>query len=214
MLPSRLRHRVGAVSAATVPLAAAPVAVGESSVDPAVLAAVASAAAEGQRLRFAYLSSDGTRSRRVVEPGRLVTAGRRWYLVGYDTGHDDWRTFRVDRMTEPVATGQRFASRAPRDADPAEFAISKLYSMAPVYSAVVTLHLPVSRARDRVAGDLEALDSRRCRFTSRPDTLEWLASRLIMLGCEFDVHEPPELIDHLAAVAARVGRAADPGPGL
>ena len=168
VLPSRLRHRVGAVSAATVPLAAAPVAVGESSVDPAVLAAVASAAAEGQRVRFAYLSSDGTRSRRVVEPGRLVTAGRRWYLVGYDTGHDDWRTFRVDRMTEPVATGQRFASRAPRDADPAEFAISKLYSMAPVYSAVVTLHLPASRARDRVAGDPEALDSRRCRFTTGP----------------------------------------------
>lgn len=27
--------------------------------------------------------------------------------------------------------------------------------------------------------------------------------RLIMLGCEFDVHEPPALIDHPAAVAAR-----------
>ncbi len=213
VLPSRLRHRVGAVSAATVPLPAAAVAAGGSSVDPAVLAVVASASAAGQRLRFAYVSADGIRTRRLVEPGRLVTAGRRWYLVAYDTGHDDWRTFRVDRMTEPLVTGQRFASRTPGDADPAEFAIGKVYSMAPVYRAAVTLHLPASRARDRVAGDLEALDARSCRFTSEPDTLDWLASRLIMLGCEFDVHEPPELINHLAAVAARVGRATGPGNG-
>lgn len=116
-------------------------------------------------------------------------------------------------MTAPLVTGQRFVSRTPGDADPAEFAISKLYSKAPVYRAVVTLHLPAARARDRVAGDLEALDALSCRFTSEPDTLEWLSSRLIMLGCEFDVHEPPELLDHLAAVAARVGRATGRGPG-
>jgi len=89
VLPSRLRHRVGAISSATVPRPAAPrpaallPAAGAPSVDPVVLAAVASAAAEGQRLRFGYVSADGIRSRRRVEPGRLVTAGWRWYLVGY-----------------------------------------------------------------------------------------------------------------------------------
>jgi hypothetical protein len=29
-----------------------------------------------------------------------------------------------------------------------------------------------------------------------------------MLGADFEVHEPPELIAHLAALARRVGRAA------
>ena len=76
VLPSRLRRRVSAVSSATVPLV--PLVPEGPGVDPDVLALVASAAAEGQRLRFGYLSADGVRSRRRVEPCRLVTAGRRW----------------------------------------------------------------------------------------------------------------------------------------
>jgi len=66
VLPSRLRHRVGAVSSATVSLSAADA----PSVDPVVLATVASASADGQRLRFGYVSADGICSRRRVEPGR------------------------------------------------------------------------------------------------------------------------------------------------
>jgi predicted DNA-binding transcriptional regulator YafY len=199
VLPSRLRHRVGAISSATVPLPAADA----PGVDPAVLAAVASASAEGQRLRFGYVSADGVRSRRRVEPGRLITAGRRWYLVGYDNDQDDWRTFRVDRITEPVLTGQRFAARLPAGVDPAEFAMNKLYSTAPVIRAVVTVHRPDARAQALLAGwDLSG-----GRLTSPPDTVEWLAVRLLRLGCEFEVHSPPELIDHLAELAARAARA-------
>ncbi|WP_238454700.1 WYL domain-containing protein [Micromonospora sp. ATA51] len=37
--------------------------------------------------------------RRDVEPYRLVNWGRRWYLVAFDPERDDWRTFRVDRIT-------------------------------------------------------------------------------------------------------------------
>ena len=48
-----------------------------------------------------------------MEPGRLITAGRRWYLVGYDNDQDDWRTFHIDRITEPVPAGQRFTARLP-----------------------------------------------------------------------------------------------------
>ena len=45
----------------------------------------------------------GTASRatRLVEPNRLVTVGRRWYLVAWDVDRSDWRTFRVDRLTRP-----------------------------------------------------------------------------------------------------------------
>jgi predicted DNA-binding transcriptional regulator YafY len=205
VLPSRLRHRVGAVSSATVPLPAAD----GPSVDPAVLTAVASASAGEQRLRFAYRAADGSASRRRVEPGRLVTAGRRWYLVGYDNDADDWRTFRVDRITDPVLTGQRFAARLPGDADPAEFAASMLYATAPVYRAVATLQLPAGQVRERLgSGEVEATGEHSCRLSTAPDTLEWLAAQLIRLGCEFEVHEPPELIGHLTALAARVARAA------
>ena len=65
-----------------------------------------------ERLRFAYRAGDGAESRRLVEPYRLVSArGSRWYLVAYDLEREDWRTFRVDRVSEPFATGARFAPR-------------------------------------------------------------------------------------------------------
>jgi hypothetical protein len=54
--------------------------------------------------------------------------------------------------------------------------------------------------------ELSAVDEQGGRLTSPPDTVEWLAARLIRLGCEFEVHSPPELIDHLAELAARVAR--------
>jgi predicted DNA-binding transcriptional regulator YafY len=144
-----------------------------------------------------------------VEPCRLVTAGRRWYLVGYDNDQDDWRTFRVDRITEPFLTGQRFAARLPEDTDPAEFARDKLYSTAPVFRAEITVHLADALVRELLPGwEPGGADS---RLTSPPDTVPWLASRLLGLGCEFEVHAPPELIGYLTEVAARASRATSSG---
>ncbi|MFI1186989.1 helix-turn-helix transcriptional regulator [Streptomyces californicus] len=107
VLPSRLRHRVSALQNATVALTRGD----GSTIDPQTLTTLASAATGRERLRFGYRSGDGTPSKRLVEPYRLVSAGQRWYLVAYDLGREDWRTFRVDRVGEPYATGARFAPR-------------------------------------------------------------------------------------------------------
>ena len=144
-----------------------------------------------------------------MEPCRLVTAGRRWYLVGYDNDQDDWRTFRVDRITEPFLTGQRFAARLPEDIDPAEFARNKLYSTAPVFRAEVTVHLADALVRELLPGWEPGRSDG--RLTSPPDTVPWLASRLLGLGCEFEVHAPPELISYLTEMAARASRATGSG---
>ena len=40
------------------------------------------------------------------------------------------------------------------------------------------------------------------------DDLAWLALRVAMLGVDFEVREPPELIEHLQAIADRLSRAA------
>ena len=60
------------------------------------------------------------------------------------------------------------------------------------------------------AGTVEEVDEDRCRLHSRADSLEWLAVRLVTLGCDFEVHEPPELADHLRTLASRAARAAGP----
>ncbi|MDP9843466.1 putative DNA-binding transcriptional regulator YafY [Streptosporangium lutulentum] len=64
---------------------------------------------------FAYPSGSEVRPR-WVEPYRLVAYDRRWDLLAYDLDRDDWRGFRVDRMTEVSARTRRFRPRAARDA--------------------------------------------------------------------------------------------------
>src|SRR3954469_20709860 len=116
VLPQHLRRRVAALGSATV---AAPVT--GPTVDPQHLTTIAAACRDGECLRFDYRSRDGALSRRAVEPRALVNLGRRWYLVAWDRRREDWRTFRVDRIARPAATGARTAPRALPAADAATY---------------------------------------------------------------------------------------------
>ncbi|MDH6133229.1 putative DNA-binding transcriptional regulator YafY [Kitasatospora sp. MAA4] len=209
VLPSRLRHRVGALNAATVPLAG-----GGPRVDPADLTVLAAAVIGRERVRFGYRTGDGTVSRRLVEPHRLVATGRRWYLVAFDNDRDDWRIFRMDRLSDPMPTGARTEPRTlPGGDDAAAYVSRKLQNRARTYRATAVLELPVQEAERLLGGAgaglvLEGLGEGRCRLRTEADTLEWLAARLLMLGCEFRVEEPAELAGHLRELGSRATRAA------
>ncbi|MFE0530272.1 helix-turn-helix transcriptional regulator [Micromonospora parva] len=209
VLPSRLRHRVSALGAATEPMLTWE----QPTVDPERLSALAAAVNNRERLRFTYRRRDGVDAERLVEPYKLVSAGRRWYLVGYDNDRDDWRIFRVDRITDLRPTRNRVAARQLPASDAATFMTEKLLELTPVYRAVVTLHAPVERMAGPLSGagvGLEPIDATSCRLRSNADTLEWLAWRLLTLGCDLEVHEPPELIAHLRQIGTRATRAASP----
>ncbi|MEV0650682.1 YafY family protein [Phytomonospora sp. NPDC050363] len=208
VLPSRLRQRVGALGAATVALPE--LGGGGDPVDPENLTAIAAAVATGERLRFGYVAHDGAESRRHVDPHRLVAARHRWYLVAWDNERADWRIFRVDRITGPQRTGARAERRELPAADAAEYVRDKMYSLAPVYRAVVTVRAPAAAIAGRLGDspeDVEALGPDSCRVRSHSDTLDWLALRLLQLGHEFEVHEPPELVEVLRGFAGRATRA-------
>jgi predicted DNA-binding transcriptional regulator YafY len=205
VLPARLRYRVSALNAATTPVIMG----GQPVVDPSQLTGIAAAITNHERLRFAYESSwsnGGAESRRHTEPNRLVSAGRRWYLVAYDVERDDWRLFRVDRITNAFATGARFTPRELPESDAAAFVTSKLYSLAPTYDAVVTVHLPAAAVPAQL-GEVEPIDEHRSLVRAGADTVEWLAFRFCAAGCEFEVHEPPELVEYVAALSGRAARA-------
>src|SRR6266508_3999160 len=106
VLPKHLRSRVRAFGSATISPPA-----GGPTVDPQHLTVIAAACRDYECLRFAYRSRDGTDSRREVEPHTLVNLGRRWYLVAWDRRREDWRTFRIDRLTKPASSGVRFTPR-------------------------------------------------------------------------------------------------------
>lgn len=208
VLPSRLRRRVRVVSGATAPL---PLNDGPR-VDPESLTVLATAIANRERLRFGYLANDGKATKRLVEPHHLVSSGRRWYLLAFDSDRDDWRVFRVDRIEKPQAIGARFNKRDLPAKDPAAYVTTKLHTSRPTHRAVVTVHAPADEVARiwGAASEVTAVDDRTCRVVSPADTLEWLAFRLTSLGREFEVHEPPELAEHLRELGGRALRAVSP----
>ncbi len=205
VLPAPLRRRVGALGSATFTL---PVA--GPTVDPQHLTAIAAGCRDSERLRFHYRSRDGTDSRREVEPHALVNHGRRWYLVAWDRGRDDWRTFRIDRLAKPASTGVRFSPRTLPAKDAAAYVAQSITGATNRFEALVTLHAAAEEVASRVPaywGAIEPIDANTCEYRSGDDNLDWLALRIAMLGVDFEVHEPPELIEHMRALAARLGRA-------
>ncbi|MGI5467949.1 helix-turn-helix transcriptional regulator [Streptomyces sp. CA-132043] len=206
VLPARLRRRVGALNAFTVPLVSG----AGPRVDAAVLTELAAACRDGQQLRFAYAAHDGTVSRRTVEPHRLVSAQRRWYLVAWDTGRADWRTFRADRITPTPPHGPRVAPRKPPAEDLAAYVSEGVSTAAYAVSATVLLHAPRAEAAQRISptvGTLEEVDARSCLLRTGAQSLDALVVLLAMTGFEFAVREPAELADRVREISARLSRA-------
>ncbi|MCQ4083261.1 YafY family transcriptional regulator [Streptomyces sp. RB6PN25] len=205
VLPSRLRHRVRAMEAVAVMNDATRAAVSQE-----VLTVIGVACRDHERLRFEYRDHSGAASRRVVEPHRLVQHARRWYLLAWDTDRDDWRTFRVDRITPRQPTGPRFVPREP-PTDAATYVARGVSTRPYRYRAVVTLHAPaetVARYTGTGFATVEAIDASSCVLRTGFDSLDSLAVYLGLFGVDFTVQKPPELVEHLRAVSDRLRRAA------
>jgi predicted DNA-binding transcriptional regulator YafY len=206
VLPAHLRRRVGALGSATFTLP-----LPGPTVDPQHLTVIAAACRDSERLRFGYRRRDGSPSRREVEPHSLVNYGRRWYLVAWDRDREGWRTFRLDRLAKPSSTGLRFAPRSLPTADAASYVQQSIRDAPNRFEALVTLHAPAEEIARRFPaywGTIERLDARTCRYRTGDDDLGWLALRIAMLGVDFEVHEPPGLVEHLRVLSDRLGRAA------
>jgi predicted DNA-binding transcriptional regulator YafY len=196
VLPARLRERVDALTSSTVSLTG-PV----PAVEPAGLVVLARACRESERVRFGYLDGRDRRSERRVEPYRLVSTGRRWYLVGRDLDRDDWRTFRVDRIEAPTPTGRRFTLVEPPDV---AALVSRSISVAPYrWQARVRFRASSAQVANRVpptVGWVEEAGAESVLHVGA-DALDALVVHLIAVGYPFEVLAPPQLRDRLRELA-------------
>jgi predicted DNA-binding transcriptional regulator YafY len=217
VLPVRLRRRVGSLQAYTV---AVPRDSPGPVVDPGLLATLAGACRDSEGLRFDYADHAGTDSRRAVEPYRLVNWGRRWYLLAYDLGRDDWRTFRVDRIRLRTPNNPRFTPRELPTEDVAAYVSGRVSAAAWRHTAAVTVHAPAAVVADRInpaVGTVEARDEHSCILHTGADSVETLAVHLGLLDADFTVTGPPELVAYLGRLADRyalsvASAASPPGP--
>lgn len=210
VLPSRLRHRFGALknTVTTLPSDAAPV-------DPLQLTAISAAITDRRELSFDYTKADGGTGRRLVEPYRLVDTGRRWYFVAWDTEREDWRTFRADRISSMPTERKRFVPRQLPAKDIAAYVQESITRSPYKYDVVVRLHAPLHEVAALVGpqtASLSADGESRTILRAGWDRLDTPAAHLATLGMTFEILAPPEFRDHARTVAERLIQAAGGGP--
>jgi len=204
MLPDRLRRQVGALQHAVEPLRWGSQ---NTLVEPESLAVLSRACRDHEQVRFDYADKDGVETRRLVEPHKLVLVGHRWYLPAWDTRRDDWRTFRVDRISKPRLAGLRVRPRELPAADAATYVSQSIGAGERRIETSVLLHAPFAEARAAVperVGPLTEVGPHTTRLEVEVDDLEWLALRLGMTDLEFTVERPDELRQVVARVGARM----------
>lgn len=107
VLPAALRRRVNALAETVQPAGIR----SGTPVSTEVLGDLALACRDHERVRFRYTAASGEVTRRRVEPHALVPADRHWYLLCWDLEKEDWRTFRVDRLTQVEHARARFTPK-------------------------------------------------------------------------------------------------------
>jgi predicted DNA-binding transcriptional regulator YafY len=214
LLPHRLRRRVSALHS-SVTSTRWPTE--DDVVDPEALSVLAAACRDRENVRLDYRRGDGASTRRLVEPPQLVTAGRRWYLVAWDQGRDDWRTFRLDRLQAPRPVGSHFAPRQLPGGDAGSFVARSIGSGPREREATIVVDAPLAE----LAGVLRWVDhtlletgADTCVVQIRSEDLGRLALTVarIALTAPVAVVEPVELADLVGRLATNLPRAPAPGP--
>jgi predicted DNA-binding transcriptional regulator YafY len=212
VLPTRLQHEVRALSGSVESFGG-----GRTPVDPEVLMPLARACRDQVEVSFDYPSGSEVRSRR-AEPYRLVTSDRRWYLLAYDLDRDDWRSFRVDRMSGVSARTWRFRPRTAPDA--AAYVQEGVASRVYPHRARFLLHAPADTVRAQIpaaAAVVRPRGSERCEVLSGGGSLDFVLMHIVLLGHDFDVLDPPQLRERCRVLAQKllsaggVERPAPPG---
>ena len=203
VLPHRLKLWVNAVRDA---VQTGPENTGSNVPDPEVdaglLMAVAAAIRDHEEIRFRYRGNE----RLQVEPYRLVSWQRRWYLVARDATADTWSSFRLDWMQLRVPGGRRFRPVELPGGDYPAFVLRTTAFAGWQVHVRITVYAPAEEVLSRInpaVGVVEAIDDSTCVLVTGADSVETVAVYIGMLGIDFTATEPPELVAHLATLARR-----------
>ncbi len=81
-------------------------------IDPALLPAFEMAFLQRLYLRFQYRDAKGVKTSRQIEPQAMLILSPLWYLVAWDPTCEDFRHFRMDRISKPESiSGAPFRRR-------------------------------------------------------------------------------------------------------
>ena len=210
VLPHRLRRRVNALRDT---VSAGPENTGSNAedpvVDPAMLSEVASAVRDHVELRFDYRGPEES-ARLQLEPYRLVSWQRRWFVVARDARSDTWAPYRLDWMVLRTPGGRRFTPQPLPGEDYTSFVLREVAFSGWSVHARIAVDAPAEDVLARInptVGVVERVDAGHCVLVTGGDSVELVAAYIGMLGLDFHVAEPPELVAAVAVLGERYRRA-------
>jgi predicted DNA-binding transcriptional regulator YafY len=157
-------------------------------------------------VRFVYPTPDAGPTGRRAEPVALVPVARRWFLLAWSTARDDWRTFRLDRITEVSRTRVLVARRQVPAADAAAFVVERFaHPPAIVLEATISIQATLLEVEARIGSYTSGLssDGAHTRWRISDERVETLFAALTWLIWPFDIIEGEELQRFAAEFAAR-----------
>lgn len=206
VMPSRLRHRIDGVRFTGSEAAV--------RVDPAVVEAVSEHVRLRRTLRFDYGDPARDAPARRAQPHGLVARGGLWYLVAWDLDREDWRVFRLDRLTPRIPSGASFVPREVPTGDVDTFLSARFKGSTDEdrwpCAGWVAIDLPAREVAPWIGdGEVAAVDELSCRALFRSWSWTGVLAQVVRFDAPFRVEGPPELV----AAAQRMQRvlaAADP----
>ena len=157
---------------------------------------IQAAIAQGQTIRFEYFSPKG-KSTRTIEPYYLIFHWSAWYVWGWCRSREDFRLFKLNRMTD-LTTGEDFPPRAaplpelePERLFPAKYQITVLFDPS------CRWRLVEEYGADRLTTEPDG----RLRFTGGFPDADSVRSWVLTFGDKAELVEPEELREQLGQLA-------------
>lgn len=202
VMPSRLRHRIDGLTFTTLPPS------GTAAVDAGVLVDLSNAVRAAEVLRFDYAAPGSEPARRRAEPHHLVFSEGRWFLIAWDLEREDWRTFRVDRITPHLPSGPRFVRRMVPGGDAHRYLAGRFKGsdQGPVWPCTGTavIGAPAGVLTPFIQeGTVEEVTSDSCRVTQGAWSWAALAAAFARFDAPISDVAPDELADAFGVLAQR-----------
>lgn len=211
-LPPRVRWVLAALAKVTVD---APVdsldTIAHPPVDVGLLGELARACLLQRRVEFVHTQRNGQSRTRRVDPHALVNTARRWYLVAFDIDADNWRTYRVDRISELASTELPVRVRVFPDRSVEQWVTRQLGIGWQQVTATVRVKASVEDVTKWVApawGVLEKESDESTIVRAGADSYDSVARWLLLLQADVEVIEPDELRAAFNRVAEQASQAA------
>lgn len=172
------------------------------STDAAILSVLLRAVRASQVVEFAYTSNKGAGTRRRVNVYRVMHVDGRWYAAGWCQLRQELRSFRLDRIREVAVLDETFTP--PDDFDALAYVRSQLPTV-PIYDISVWLSCPPEQLQGMLSvwnTDIRP-EQGGTRISCQRERLDFFASFLLSMPCEFRIDSPPELLDEFRRLGER-----------